>query len=122
MSQSRSSHLICFYKKTAAGNEPDHYLHFTPENYTEIFVEWSKNISDALGIKKPIWQLANTAEDPLWPYDTPAANAQLDCVSSWKAGANKENTVRVCAEHTYQYSVSDGAVSPSSHSPHTTGV
>ncbi|THV03197.1 glycoside hydrolase family 79 protein [Dendrothele bispora CBS 962.96] len=91
------------------GNEPDHYLSFTPENYTEIWRPWSVNISEALNITKPMFQLGATAEDPLWPYNTPAANAQLDCVSALAAGANDNNTVRYCSEHTYQYSVCDPA-------------
>ncbi|KAK7454628.1 hypothetical protein VKT23_011381 [Stygiomarasmius scandens] len=91
------------------GNEPDHYLSFTPKSYTEIWRPWSVNISQALNITEPMFQLGATAEDPLWPYNTPAANAQLDCVSALAAGANDENTVRYCSEHTYQYSVCDPA-------------
>ncbi|KAL0580465.1 hypothetical protein V5O48_001535 [Marasmius crinis-equi] len=89
------------------GNEPDHYLQFTPENYTAIWRTWSKNISLALNYTTPQFQIGATVEDPLWPYNTPAANAQLDCVSALKAGANANNTVKLCSEHTYQYSVCD---------------
>lgn len=71
--------------------------------------EWSKNISDELGITEPLWQVAATAEDPLWPYDSPAASKALDCVSALNAGANAHNTVKLCSEHTYQYSVCDPA-------------
>lgn len=89
------------------GNEPDHYLHFTPESYTNLWMPWTKNISDALNISAPFFQIAATAEDPLWPYGTAAANAQLDCVSALAAGANNDSTVKTCSEHTYQYSVCD---------------
>ncbi|KAE9407770.1 glycoside hydrolase family 79 protein [Gymnopus androsaceus JB14] len=74
------------------GNEPDHYsLDFTAQSYSDI------------------WELAATAVDPLWPYDTPAADAQLDCVSALAAGADNASTVEWCSEHTYQYSVCDPA-------------
>ncbi|KAG7093744.1 hypothetical protein E1B28_007395 [Marasmius oreades] len=89
------------------GNEPDHYLKFTPENYTAIWRPWSKNISLALNYTTPKFQIAATAEDPLWPFDAPGADRQLDCVSALKAGANNDKTVRSCSEHTYQYSVCD---------------
>ncbi|KAF9258936.1 hypothetical protein L218DRAFT_1004460 [Marasmius fiardii PR-910] len=89
------------------GNEPDHYLSFTPENYTAIWRTWSKNISAALKYTTPKFQIGATVEDPLWPFDAPGADRQLDCVSALKAGANSENTVKSCSEHTYQYSVCD---------------
>ncbi|KAJ8094605.1 hypothetical protein PM082_010611 [Marasmius tenuissimus] len=89
------------------GNEPDHYLRFTAQNYTAIWRPWSKNISLALNYTTPQFQLATTAEDPLWPYDAPGADAQLGCVSALKAGANDNDTVKSCSEHTYQYSVCD---------------
>ncbi|KAK0458968.1 glycoside hydrolase family 79 protein [Desarmillaria tabescens] len=89
------------------GNEPDHYLGFTPRSYTNIWMPWTKNISDALNISTPFFQIAATAEDPLWPYGTAAANAQLDCVSALAVGANNDSTVKTCSEHTYQYSVCD---------------
>ena len=52
-----------------------------------------------------MFQVAATAEDPFWPYGTPAAAQQLDCVSALAAGANNASTVKWCSEHTYQYSV-----------------
>ena len=63
-----------------------------------------------IGFNRPIFQLAAVAEDPLWPYDAPGASSQLGCVSALNEGANKDNVVSLCSEHTYQYSVS-------SHSP-----
>ncbi|EEB92852.1 hypothetical protein MPER_08576, partial [Moniliophthora perniciosa FA553] len=89
------------------GNEPDHYLSFTPQNYSEIWTLWSKNISAALNISNPMFQVAATAEDPLWPYDAPGATQQLGCVSALRAGVNNASTVKSCSEHTYQYSVCD---------------
>ncbi|KAF9532530.1 hypothetical protein CPB83DRAFT_625886 [Crepidotus variabilis] len=89
------------------GNEPDHYLSFTPANYTAIWSKWAKDISTALQIPGPRWQVAATAEDPLWPYGTATANSQLGCASALAAGANKDNIVKYCSEHTYQYSVCD---------------
>ncbi|KAJ4476206.1 glycoside hydrolase family 79 protein [Lentinula aciculospora] len=89
------------------GNEPDHYFSFTAQNYSSIWESWSKNISNTLNFTQPKFQLAATAEDPLWPYDTPAADAQLDCVSALAAGVDDGNTVEWCSEHTYQYSVCD---------------
>ncbi|KAF8071703.1 glycoside hydrolase family 79 protein [Lyophyllum atratum] len=89
------------------GNEPDHYLKFTPQNYSAIWGTWAKNISDTLGLKAPSWQVAATVEDPLWPYGAPGASSQLDCVSTLAAGANRQGVVRSCSEHTYQYSVCD---------------
>ncbi|KAF7424660.1 hypothetical protein PC9H_009970 [Pleurotus ostreatus] len=89
------------------GNEPDHYLRFTPQNYTNIWATWSRNITNALGLSAPMFQIAATAEDPLFPFNTPTANSQLDCVSALAAGANAGNTVMSCSEHTYQYSVCD---------------
>ncbi|KAG6857224.1 hypothetical protein H0H87_007643 [Tephrocybe sp. NHM501043] len=62
------------------GNEPDHYLKFTPQNYTAIWAAWAKDISQTLGFTAPRWQIAATVEDPLWPYDAPGASSQLDCV------------------------------------------
>ncbi|KAF5367463.1 hypothetical protein D9758_003789 [Tetrapyrgos nigripes] len=91
------------------GNEPDHYLSFTPQNYTGIWRPWSVNVSDALNLPKPFFQLGATAEDPLFPFNTPTANRQLDCVSALAAGANDDGTVKYCSEHTYQYSVCDPA-------------
>ncbi|KAG6865905.1 hypothetical protein C0991_010738 [Blastosporella zonata] len=89
------------------GNEPDHYLQFTAQNYTAIWGAWAKNISQTLGFAAPRFQIAATVEDPLWPYDAPEASSQLDCVSALAAGSNKEGVVRTCSEHTYQYSVCD---------------
>ncbi|KAJ3815158.1 glycoside hydrolase family 79 protein [Lentinula aff. lateritia] len=89
------------------GNEPDHYFSFTAENYSNIWEPWSKNISSALNFTTPKFQLAATADDPLWPYNTIAADAQLDCVSALAAGVDDANTVEWCSEHTYQYSVCD---------------
>ncbi|PPQ71187.1 hypothetical protein CVT24_010005 [Panaeolus cyanescens] len=89
------------------GNEPDHYLAFTPQNYTNIWGTWATNISRSLGVKSPLFQIAATAEDPLWPYTSPQAPKQLDCISALAAGANKDNIVKSCSEHTYQYSVCD---------------
>ncbi|PPQ91030.1 hypothetical protein CVT25_013955 [Psilocybe cyanescens] len=89
------------------GNEPDHYLAFTPQNYTSIWATWAKNISTALNLKSPKFQVAATVEDPIWPYDTPGASSALDCVSALAAGSDKNNVVKTCSEHTYQYSVCD---------------
>ncbi|KAJ7593066.1 glycoside hydrolase family 79 protein [Mycena floridula] len=89
------------------GNEPDHYGLFTPQSYTNVWEPWSKNISDVLNLTAPKFQVAATADDPLWPYGTAAGSAQLDCVSALAAGANKDGTVLSCSEHTYQYSVCD---------------
>ncbi|KAJ3787024.1 glycoside hydrolase family 79 protein [Lentinula aff. detonsa] len=89
------------------GNEPDHYLSFTAQSYSDIWEPWSKNISSALNFTKPKFQLAATADDPLWPYNTAAADAQLDCVSALDAGVDDADTVEWCSEHTYQYSVCD---------------
>ncbi|KAF8149874.1 glycoside hydrolase family 79 protein [Crassisporium funariophilum] len=89
------------------GNEPDHYLAFTPQNYTNIWGTWAKNISAALDFKSPTFQVAATAEDPLWPYNSPGASSQLDCVSALAAGVNDAHVVKSCSEHTYQYSVCD---------------
>ncbi|KAL1748420.1 glycoside hydrolase superfamily [Schizophyllum fasciatum] len=89
------------------GNEPDHYLNFTPENYTAIWKGMAENITKDLGLEGPQFQLGATAEDPLWPYDAPGAKEQLDCVSALAAGANDGNVVKTCSEHTYQYSVCD---------------
>lgn len=60
----------------------------------------------SLQLPIPDFQIAATAEDPLWPYNAPGASSQLDCVSSLAAGANKDGVVKTCSEHTYQYSVS----------------
>ncbi|KAJ4487487.1 glycoside hydrolase family 79 protein [Lentinula lateritia] len=89
------------------GNEPDHYFSFTAKNYSNIWEPWSRNISSALNFTTPKFQLAATADDPLWPYNTIAADAQLDCVSALAAGVDDANTVEWCSEHTYQYSVCD---------------
>ncbi|KAJ3928389.1 MAG: glycoside hydrolase family 79 protein [Lentinula lateritia] len=89
------------------GNEPDHYFSFTAKNYSNIWEPWSTNISSALNFTTPKFQLAATADDPLWPYNTIAADAQLDCVSALAAGVDDANTVEWCSEHTYQYSVCD---------------
>jgi hypothetical protein len=88
------------------GNEPDHYG-FTPKTYASIWKEWSRNMTSALSLPSPFFQIAATAEDPLWPYDAPGASKQLDCVSALAAGANEFGTVNYCSEHTYQYSVCD---------------
>ncbi|KAF8896256.1 hypothetical protein BD779DRAFT_1668080 [Infundibulicybe gibba] len=89
------------------GNEPDHYLSFTPASYTAVWAPWAKNISLALRLKEPTFRIAATVEDPLWPYDAPGAKSQLDCVSALAAGANQARVVGSCSEHTYQYSVCD---------------
>ncbi|TRM60663.1 hypothetical protein BD626DRAFT_128202 [Schizophyllum amplum] len=89
------------------GNEPDHYLDFTAENYTAIWKNMAENITRDLGLDAPMFQLGATAEDPLWPYDAPGAREQLDCTSALAAGANEGGIVKTCSEHTYQYSVCD---------------
>ncbi|KAG1726272.1 glycoside hydrolase family 79 protein [Suillus paluster] len=90
------------------GNEPDqYYLDLDAQNYTAIWEPWTVNISKALGINYPEFQVGATVIDPLWPYNTPQANAQFDCVSALAAGANDGHTVKTCSEHTYQYSVCD---------------
>ncbi|KAF9443574.1 glycoside hydrolase family 79 protein [Macrolepiota fuliginosa MF-IS2] len=89
------------------GNEPDHYLQFTPQNYSEIWGTWAKNISDDLELNAPTFQVAATVEDPLWPFNAPGASSALDCVSALKAGADRAGVIRTCSEHTYQYSVCD---------------
>lgn len=89
------------------GNEPDHYHSFTPKNYSSIWGEWANNITSTLGLKRPFFQVAATAEDPLWPYDAPGAASQLGCVSALGAGANRDGVVASCSEHSYQYSVCD---------------
>ncbi|KAG8213390.1 glycoside hydrolase family 79 protein [Butyriboletus roseoflavus] len=90
------------------GNEPDQY-HFDldAQNYTAIWEPWSVNISKALDISHPEFQVGATVIDPLWPYNTPQADAQFDCVSALAAGADGGHTVKTCSEHTYQYSVCD---------------
>ncbi|KAG1870632.1 glycoside hydrolase family 79 protein [Suillus subalutaceus] len=42
---------------------------------------WTVNISKALGIDYPEFQVGATVKDPLWPYNTPQADAQFDCYS-----------------------------------------
>ncbi|KAJ7931441.1 glycoside hydrolase family 79 protein [Mycena leptocephala] len=83
------------------GNEPDHYSPLlSAQAYDAVWEPWSKNISDALGFEAPMFQIAATAEDPLWPYDAPGASSALDCVSALAAGANSAGTVKYCSEHT----------------------
>ncbi|KAJ7727302.1 glycoside hydrolase family 79 protein [Mycena maculata] len=95
------------------GNEPDQYsVPLTPKTYDATWEPWSENISAALGFKKPMFQIAATAMDPLWPYNTTAARAQLDCASALAAGADSDGTVKSCSEHTYQYSVCDTIRAP----------
>ncbi|KAJ7052606.1 glycoside hydrolase family 79 protein [Mycena amicta] len=90
------------------GNEPDHYSPLlSAAGYDATWAPWSQNISKALGFSGPMFQVAATAEDPLWPYNAPGASSQLDCVSALAAGANSAGTVKTCSEHTYQYSVCD---------------
>jgi hypothetical protein len=74
-------------------------------SYTFRIQPWTVNISKALDIDYPEFQVGATAIDPLWPYNTPQADAQFDCVSALAAGANDGHTVMTCSEHTYQYSV-----------------
>lgn len=95
------------------GNEPDqYYLNLDAQNYTATWEPWTVNISKALGINYPEFQVGATAIDPLWPYNTPQADAQFDCVSALAAGANDGHTVTTCSEHTYQYSVCDPIRAP----------
>ncbi|KAF8126996.1 glycoside hydrolase family 79 protein [Boletus edulis] len=90
------------------GNEPDQYrLDFDAQNYTMIWQPSSVNISKALDISYPEFQVGATVIDPLWPYNTPQAEAQFDCASALAAGADDGHTVKTCSEHTYQYSVCD---------------
>ncbi|EIW76865.1 glycoside hydrolase family 79 protein [Coniophora puteana RWD-64-598 SS2] len=90
------------------GNEPDQYsIHLNAQNYTEYWEPWSGNISKDLGVNYPEFQIGATAIDPLWPYNTSAADAQFDCVSALAAGADDGHTAKTCSEHTYQYSVCD---------------
>ncbi|KAJ7127071.1 glycoside hydrolase family 79 protein [Mycena epipterygia] len=95
------------------GNEPDHYSPLlSAQAYDAVWEPWSKNISEALGFTQPMFQIAATAEDPIWPYNTTGASSALDCVSALAAGANDDGTVKLCSEHTYQYSVCDAARIP----------
>ncbi|KAJ6619674.1 hypothetical protein B0H10DRAFT_2175876 [Mycena sp. CBHHK59/15] len=95
------------------GNEPDHYSPLlSAQKYDATWAPWSKNISDALGLTTPMFQIAATAEDPLWPYNATGASSQLDCVSALAAGGDADGTVKSCSEHTYQYSVCDAARIP----------
>ncbi|KAG1733643.1 glycoside hydrolase family 79 protein [Suillus paluster] len=98
-----------FLTDATVGNEPDQYhsTHLDAQSYTAIWERWTVNISKALGIDYPEFQVGATAIDPLWPYNTPQADAQFDCVSALAAGANDGHTVKTCSEHTYQYSVCD---------------
>ncbi|KAF7312337.1 Glycoside hydrolase family 79 protein [Mycena indigotica] len=107
------------------GNEPDHYSpSLSAAKYDATWVPWSKNITEALGFSEPMFQIAATAEDPLWPYTASGASSQLDCVSALAAGASSAGTVKSCSEHTYQYSVCDPtrtavATLPNLVSPHS---
>ncbi|KAF8206495.1 glycoside hydrolase family 79 protein [Mycena galopus ATCC 62051] len=95
------------------GNEPDHYTPLlSAQEYDAVWEPWSENISQALGFKTPMFQIAATAEDPIWPYDAPGASSALDCVSALAAGADSDGTVKLCSEHTYQYSVCDDIRAP----------
>ncbi|KAG2145358.1 glycoside hydrolase family 79 protein [Suillus bovinus] len=83
------------------GNEPDQYGHrLDAQSYTAIWKPWTINISKALGIDYPEFQIGATVRNP-------QAEAQLDCVSALAAGANDGHTVMTCSEHTYHYSVCD---------------
>lgn len=66
---------------------------------------WSVNISKALDISYPEFQVGVTVIDPLWPYNTSQAESQFNCVTALAAGADDGHTVKTCSEHTYQYSV-----------------
>lgn len=89
------------------GNEPDQYSSkFTPQNYSQIWGTWAKNIFDALDFHSPEFRVGATVIDPLWPYNATGAAQQLDCVSVLAAGADRDGVVKSCSEHTYQYSVS----------------
>ncbi|KAJ6513306.1 glycoside hydrolase family 79 protein [Mycena sanguinolenta] len=95
------------------GNEPDHYSPLlSAKSYDAVWEPWSENISQALGFKTPMFQIAATAEDPIWPYNTSGASSALDCVSALAAGANSDSTVKLCSEHQYQYSVCDSVRTP----------
>ncbi|KAJ7773187.1 glycoside hydrolase family 79 protein [Mycena metata] len=95
------------------GNEPDHYSPLlSAQTYDAVWEPWSKNISEALGLTAPMFQIGATVEDPIWPYDTPGASSALDCVSALAAGADAANTAKTCSEHTYQYSVCDAVRTP----------
>ncbi|KAJ6603678.1 hypothetical protein B0H10DRAFT_643989 [Mycena sp. CBHHK59/15] len=77
----------------------DHYSPLlTPATYDAVWEPWSKNISEVLGFMKPMFQIAATAEDPLWPYNVPGASSQLDCISALATGANSDGTVKLCSE------------------------
>ncbi|EKM78707.1 hypothetical protein AGABI1DRAFT_114312 [Agaricus bisporus var. burnettii JB137-S8] len=89
------------------GNEPDHYLSFTPQNYSSIWGTLAKSITDDVKLPSPFFQVGSTVEDPLWPFDAPGASSALDCVSALAAGSNRDGVVKSCSEHTYQYSVCD---------------
>lgn len=90
------------------GNEPDHYNpKLDPQAYTAKWEPWTINISKALGIDYPEFQIGATVQNPPQPHNTPQADAELDCVSALAAGANDGHTVTTCSEHTYQYSVCD---------------
>ena len=60
-----------------------------------------------LSLPAPFFQVGATVRDPLFPFGTSQAQAQLDCVSALQAGSNKDGLVKTCSEHTYQYSVCD---------------
>ncbi|KAF8163869.1 hypothetical protein K438DRAFT_1775780 [Mycena galopus ATCC 62051] len=49
--------------------------------YEAVWEPWSENISQALGFKTPMFQIAATAEDSIWLYDAPGASSALDCVN-----------------------------------------
>ncbi|KAF7374935.1 hypothetical protein MSAN_00379600 [Mycena sanguinolenta] len=81
------------------GNEPDHYSPLlSAKAYDAVWEPWSENISEALGFKTPMFQIAATVEDPIWPYNTPGASSALDCVSALAAGADRDGTVKLCSE------------------------
>ncbi|KAG1821171.1 uncharacterized protein BJ212DRAFT_1575402 [Suillus subaureus] len=68
------------YTPSSVGNEPDqYYLDLDAQTYTAIWEPWTINISKALGIDYPEFQIGATAQDPFWPYNTPQADAQFDC-------------------------------------------
>jgi len=82
------------------GNEADHYGNLNSAQYTQLFLNWTSILSNALSLPAHIFQAGGFAEDP-------TSAAPMTTVSIIQEGVDTTGVVKLFSQHTYQYSTCD---------------
>ncbi|CDZ96269.1 Glycoside hydrolase, superfamily [Phaffia rhodozyma] len=92
------------------GNEPDQYnaaqrtpiSSWGPQEYTEEFLTWSRNLTSALNLSLPFFQAGAFANDP-------TASALITTEDVVALGIGNDSSIKTFSQHMYQYSTCDSA-------------